>query len=441
MVAYRGIVRVAMVAIGIVLAGITDGRSEAIGAEVAASVEDAAKVLSLATLPLIAGADEPTNRQLAGLTYLAKSDVPTAFAFQKRQLEAAGFLELPDPSVTEQYASSLFSRDGFRISVTVMPDYATPGSGKVGITLQNLGNVSLGSLPVPEGATPLYDFPATKAWLTDLSPEQATDQVRELLVAKGWEPYGQAGLVNFFRQNAVQVTAQIAAAPAQQGKTAITYTSAQLSAELPAPPDAVRIQYSDGIKQLSVDTEWTIEQVVAFYRERLSPTGWRATTEQPVQQRFQSFMIFRNPAGDLLELTFQEVDDLRRINLRHQSAAEVEAEEIKAKALAEAAMAKRDEPQPKVAIPLPAGANVTEQTARSIEFTVAANSARARVAQIGKALVNAGWKEEASQLDPLAGVISLRKEQGSISIDYVDVGLGPAEISITGTLVNLELAK
>lgn len=406
-----------------------------------ATVEAAAAVLSLETLPLISGAEAPSNQRLAGLTYQAKSTIKEAFAFHKKQLEARGFSELPSATVTDDYASSTLSKDGFRIAVTVMPDYAKPGSGQVGITLQNLGNVELGSLPVPTGVKSLYEFPTTRALLTDLPPEQAAAKVGELFVAAGWERYGTAGDVRFFRKNAVRVTAQVAAAPAQQGKTAITYTAELLSAELPAPPDATRVQYSDSTKQLSIDTPATADQVVNYYRDRLAPAGWKATTDRPVVDRFQSFLIFRNPAGELLELTLVEVDELRRVNLRHQSAAEVEAESLKAKALAEAAKMKKDAPNPKVTIKLPVGAKVGEQTARSIEFTVAANSARARVISLGKTLAAAGWKESISSLDPMAGALGFTKDQGSISIDYVDIGLGPAEISITGIGVDLETVK
>lgn len=406
-----------------------------------ATVEAAAAVLSLETLPLLPGAETPSHQRLAGLTYQAKSTIKEAFAFHKKQLAARGFGELPNATVTDEYASSTFGKDGFRIAVTVMPDYAKPGSGQVGITLQNLGNVELGSLPVPAGVKSLYEFPATRALVTELTPEQAAAKVGELFLAAGWERYGTAGDVHFFRKHAVRVTAQIAAAPAQQGQTAITYTAELLSAELPAPPDATRVQYSDSTKQLSIDTLATAEQVVDYYRDRLAPTGWKATTDRPVVDRFQSFLIFRNPVGELLELTLVEVDDLRRVNLRHQSAAEVEAESSKAKALAEAAKMKKDAPNPRVTIQLPVGAKVGEQTARSIEFTVAANSARAQVISLGKTLAAAGWKESLSSLDPMAGALGFTKDRGSISIDYVDIGLGAAEISITGIGVDLETAK
>ncbi len=406
-----------------------------------ATAEAAAAVLSLETLPLIAGAEVPSNQRLAGLSYQAKSTIKDAFAFHKKQLEARGFSELPNATVTDDYAASTFSKDGFRIAVSVMPDYGKPGSGLVGITLQNLSNVELGSLPAPDGVKPLYDFPASRAMLTELTPEQAAAKVAELFIADGWERYGTAGEVHFFRKNAVRVTAQIAAAPAQQGKTAITYSSELMSVELPAPPDATRVQYSDSTKQLSIDSPATADQVFDYYRDRLATAGWKATTDRPVVDRFESFLIFRNPAGELLELTLVEVDELRRVNLRHQSAAEVEAESLKAKALAKAAKMKKDAPSPKVTIKLPVGAKVGEKTARSIEFTVAASSARARVISLGKTLTAAGWKENVSSLDPMAGVLSFTKDQGSISMDYVDIGLGPAEISITGTGVDLEPAK
>ncbi len=405
-----------------------------------ATAEAAAAVLSLETLPLVAGAEAPSNQRLAGLSYQAKSTIKDAFAFHKKQLEARGFSELPNATLTDDYASSTFSKDGFRIAVSVMPDYGKPDSGLVGITLLNLSNVELGSLPVPADVKPLYDFPASRAMLTELTPEQAAAKVAELFIADGWERYGTAGEVHFFRKNAVRVTAQVAAAPAQQGKTAITYSSELLSVELPAPPDATRVQYSDSTKQLSIDTPATADQVVDYYRDRLATAGWKATTDRPVVNRFESFLIFRNPAGELLELTLVE-DELRRVNLRHQSAAEVEAESLKANALAEAAKMKKDAPNPKVTIKLPVGAKVGEKTARGIEFTVAANSARARVISLGKTLTAAGWKENVSSLDSMAGVLSFTKDQGSISIDYVDIGLGPAEISITGTGVDLETAK
>lgn len=406
-----------------------------------ATVEAAAAVLSLETLPLVAGAETPSNRCLAGLSYQAKSTIKEGFAFHKKQLEARGFSELPNATVTDEYASSTFGKDGFRIAVAVMPFYGKPGSGQIGITLQNLGNVELGSLPVPAGVKPLYEFPATRALLTDLTPDEAAAKVGELFTSDGWERYGSAGDVQFFRKNAVRVTAQVAAAPAQQGKTAITYTAELLSAELPAPPDATRVQYSDSTKQLSIDTPATADQVVDYYRDRLAPTGWKATTDRPVVDRFQSFLIFRNPAGELLELTLAEVDELRRVKLRHQSAAEVEAESLKAKALAEAAKMKKDAPNPKVTIELPVGAKVGEPTARSIEFTVAAGSARALVISLGKTLTAEGWKESVSSLDPMAGALGFTKGRGSISIDYIDIGLGPAEISITGIGVELEAAK
>ena len=51
--------------------------------------------------------------------------------------------------------------------------------------------------------------------------EETADALEALLTAGGWEPYGRAGDVRFFKKNAVRLSARSTAAPAQGGKTMI----------------------------------------------------------------------------------------------------------------------------------------------------------------------------------------------------------------------------
>src|SRR5215510_1653285 len=74
-----------------------------------ATVEQAAKVLDLSTFPVMDGAKPLQSPQLANLFYLATSDVKTPFEFNRKALLAQGWKELPDSSVTDQYASASFS--------------------------------------------------------------------------------------------------------------------------------------------------------------------------------------------------------------------------------------------------------------------------------------------------------------------------------------------
>ncbi|MCE9554939.1 MAG: hypothetical protein K8T91_16415, partial [Planctomycetes bacterium] len=154
---------------------------------------------------------------------------------------------------------------------------------------------------------------------------------KKLLLEKGWQPYGTAGDVQFFKQNAVRLTANVAAAPAQGGKTMISYNSEQMSADLPAPADAIRVQYADVTRQLSLDMKAPMDEVAKYYRGELAKTGWDATTENLIKMGFKHIMIFRNPAKDLLELEVRTVEDFSRVTLKFQTAAEVEAMEKRIK--------------------------------------------------------------------------------------------------------------
>ena len=47
----------------------------------------------------------------------------------------------------------------------------------------------------------------------------------------------------------------ITAAPALDGKTSVSFSSEQLSADLPAPSDTAQLQYADSTKQVLFDTK------------------------------------------------------------------------------------------------------------------------------------------------------------------------------------------
>ena len=127
-----------------------------------ATVEQAARVLDLSTFPLMDGAKSAESRHVANLSYLATGDVKTAFEFHRKALVAQGWKELPNSSVTDQSASAMFSRNGFVVSVSVIPI----GDG-VSVRLQNQGNVKPGKLPVPPNAKPVYVGDSTAMYVTE----------------------------------------------------------------------------------------------------------------------------------------------------------------------------------------------------------------------------------------------------------------------------------
>jgi hypothetical protein len=408
-----------------------------------ATVAEAAKVLDLATFPLMPGAKDPGRRVTASLSYEAAGDVKSVFEFQKRTLQGRNCKELSPPQIYDQSASGEFGRDGYFISVSVI------GGGKaeqVSVYLQNHSNVNLRKLPVPPGTKLQYAFPAVASFETAVSVDKTAAAVRKLLVDQGWQPYGSAGDVTSFKQNAVQLDARVLAPPAQPGKTVIDYSARQMSADLPAPADAEEVQYADQLKQLNMNALGTPDEVAAHYQAALASGGWKSTTEKPVKDGVESFLIFRNPEKELLQLDMWDMrEEMKtRVTLRHQSAAEVEELDRQAKlAIAEKKKqdeAERNKPKPKAIVMLPAEAQDVQAGKTEIEFHLATGQGKAAVDAIIKQLVAAGWKSESPVGDNMAGQISLTKDGHSVKILYVDPGFIPAQITISGWGVELERA-
>jgi hypothetical protein len=306
--------------------------------------------------------------------------------------------------------------------------------------------VNLSKLPVPPGAKVQYAFPGVASFETTEPVDQTATAVKQLLLDQGWQVYGSAGDVMTFKKNAVELSARVLAPPAQPGKTVISYSTVQLSADLPAPARAEHVQYADHLKQLNLHAPGTPAEVAAWYQTALAPAGWQPTTENPVQDGVESFMIFRNPEKDLLHLKMWDLrqEQKVRVTLNHQSAAEVEEHERQAKLAFDEQKRKeaevRNKPKPKATLTLPAGAQDVTASTTEIEFQVATGKGKAAADAIARQLTAAGWKSESSTGDSMAGQLSLEKDGGSVTILYIDPGLIPAQITVSGRGVELAQA-
>lgn len=289
------------------------------------TVDEAASILDLRQLALVPGSEEPGGRSVARLVYQPTGKPREAFDFHKKQLAEQKWSEAPGGTATDESVSGTFLRDGYVLSLS-----ASSSGGDKPVTMvfaANHGNLSLKTLPKPENSEVLYEFPVSIAYVTPDPVDATAGNVDKALQAAGWEPYGQAGDTRFYRQNAIRLLATIGAAPAQEGKTVVTYFTELLSAELPAPTDAKQLQYSEPPVQLTVDYAGDLAAADGWYRERLGKMGWKPTTENPVKQGFEYFVIYRNEPGEMLEINFREVDDITRLTLRFTTAEEFAAME------------------------------------------------------------------------------------------------------------------
>jgi hypothetical protein len=319
--------------------------------------------------------------------------------------------------------------------------------------LNNHGNINYPDLPKPGGLKPIYVGDATAMYVTDATVPATASVCRKLLLGRGWQPYGSAGDSNWFKQNAVRLNVTVSSAPAQGGKTVISYSGELMSADLPAPEDAEDLNYSDATRELSFESSQKQTQMVEFYKQTLARAHWEPTLAKTVDIDERPTMIFRNPGKDMLTLSFSsERRGQLPVSLQYQSAAEIaELErEIKAKApQVKAELQRREEkaaaedaeahkPSPKVQVTVPSTAHDVGQSAGEIRFTVNNGEAKAVAAMWRKQFVDAGWKEDVATLDSMAGAISLSKGQINLTIQYTDTGFTPAEVNISANGAELE---
>src|SRR6266550_3929849 len=409
-----------------------------------ATVEQAAKVLDLSKFPLMDGAKPLETPQVANLFYLATGDVKTAFEFNRKALLAQGWKELPN--------SGMFSRNGFVVFVSVTP-HGEPGS--VQVRLLNQGNVKPGKLPVPPNAKPVYVGDSTAMYETEATVPATVDACRNLFVAQGWVPYGDAGDSAVFKQNANLATVTVSSAPAKGGKTTIQYSNQLISADIPAPPNVEELRYVDEPPELTFTTT-NQDAIVDFYRKTLATAGWKSTMDHMVDVDEKPTMIFRNPGKDMLTLAATGVLSGKLLfSVRFQSGAEIAERDRKRKeaapklrAAAEAKEAKEAaelaerNKVPKVAVTLPADAKVVKQTNDSIKFTVGKGKAKAAVEFFRKQFRDAGWKEKFASIAGMSGAASFSKEDGqSVTVTYSDTPISPSEVSLSAFRAELEAAK
>jgi len=420
-----------------------------------ATVEQAARILDLSTFPLMDGAKPLESPQMANLFYLATGDAKTAFEFNRKALLAQGWKELQNSSVTEQSASAMFSRNGFVVYLSVIP-YEKTGQQ---VKLLNQGNVKPGKLPVPPNAKPVYVGDSSANYVTDDAVPATADACRNVFVAQGWVPYGDAPDTAVFKKNAILATAYISSAPAQGGKTSIQYSTQLISADIPAPQGVEDLRYVDEPPELTFATA-NQDGIVDFYRKTLAAAGWKPTMDKMIDVDGKPTMIFRNPAKEMITLSvpydygsgklgvsvrFQSAVEIAELDRRRKEAApklRAAAEAKAAKEAKEAAELAERNKVPKVAVILPADAKDVKQTNDSIKFAVGKGKAKAAVESLRKQFRDMGWKEGVASLEPMAGTILLSKEDGqSVNITYSDTGFMPSEVSVSAMRVEFEAAR
>ena len=452
----------------------------------AASVADAVKVLDLRTMPLPEEASEPEMRQVGSVSYESCADPKTAFRIQQQQFVKLGWKELPGSMSEATYGSGLFMKSDFVVSVT------TSDGGRSGtqVSITNFGNVRLSKLPVIKGAKSLFANDATTMYVSEAKQADVVQATRKLLLGAGWEPYGSVGVgsegvMMTFKRNAVQILAYVSVSPAQEGKTAIAFSSLLLSADIPAPADAEDLRYVDVQKTLRFESSAKYADVAKYYQQVLGERGWKPTTKEFIAsadhyRRPIGTQIFRNAADEMLTLDLITQNAKTHAVVKHLTASELAASEQQAKESEQRQLADRvarkikptkplpteDEPDlralpdirafigkiladspiklgSKVGIPIPEQAKQVDRPRENVlKIQLAAGWGLASAEFMRDQLTTEGWKlDEDAELDETSGNFTFRKGAQRLTLSFVDTGTSNATIMVTGFGAKLEPAK
>jgi hypothetical protein len=432
-----------------------------------ATVEEAVKLLDLRTFPVIESSESlRERRQIGQLIYTTNKGLAESFEFQRKHLQQLGWKELPgaDKSLADGNPQAAYTRDGFVVSMSVS-ETTYMNKPQTYVIIQNHGNVPTGKLPVPPGTQTHYASPQQTIYVAAAAESETAQACRQMLLDKGWKPYGKTEKTMYFKWNAVHLSADVRSFDNQPGKTYITYSTEVLSADLPLPADVDDPRYADEMKELRFQLSGNaVSKLVAFYKEELARQSFKPTTEPIGDQKVA--LVFRNDAKDMVTLDMTVNKDLTWVEVRHYSGAEVaemdrlhkeavakrmkleeEARRVGAEDLVgadlewlEKELARR-KAIPKIAIPIPGKAKKVEQrNAENIEVTVALGAGKSIVQALGKHFQAAGWREVATKLGDEDGSLSMSKGDASLTFEYRD-WFGVDEIEVDGDNLKLELSR
>lgn len=395
----------------------------------ASSVEEATRVIDLSSFPTFNLKGEPNGRTVAMQSYVAEGSVKQIFGRISEHLKEANFTELSPATVSDAYATGIFGRSGFAVSVTIMPGGE---QGTVVVNLQNHGNVQLDKIKLPGEWKTIYASPISSILQSTLQPKEASDSLLGLLSDGGWRRLGSTTATQFFVNNAVRLQVMVSPAPSGDGSM-VQLSSELISVDLPSLPANTNLQYSETTKTLLFDTSLSLEDSVEHLRQSLAMLKWKPTTEGPIKSGFEFFMIFRKAEGGMFEATFRQLDSGTRVKLRYQTPKEFAETESRAKAKAvemNTAGTQESSAKQSIVIPSPKNTKLVKQKDSVAEFETTSGSAAKSVSSWLDQLQQKDWKVMEKVRSKEAGNFEATLGDSSMTITYIDPGFIPGTITI-----------
>jgi hypothetical protein len=278
-----------------------------------------AGVMDFTKLPIIPGSKVARGGS-AALEIGVPGTVADVAAFYRKTFDGLGWKPQPRPDgqVTnddsDHVASSTLWKDGFCLTLSV---FGFGAKNSATVSLQFLGNFDTRTLPRVDGSKPLSESQTQTVFTTEVLAAKAEYTVAKALKAEGWQQYsalearsgGKAGEQRFLdlRKEGYTVHVQIGPYTADGSRTAVHYLVLALSHELPAPPDATDVQFTDERWEMRCETPRDLKAAIAYYEKAMPDAGYTRSaggvkTESTATLRYETevkdvILVQLNTAG------------------------------------------------------------------------------------------------------------------------------------------------
>jgi hypothetical protein len=300
------------------------------------------------------------------------------------------------------------------------------------------------ALPKPAGLKAVIETRQTAIYSVPKPKEAVRTEAVKIFTDAGWLPYGEAGETRYFKRGKVKALLTVSSAPNDTGKSMVTYMAETMSADLPAPPGATDIQYSETTKRLSFFSTQTPDQIDAAYRKLVEPAGWATTMKKPATTDLDYVVIYRHPTEGMIRLEMRPGPEKVLATVIYSTLQDVQAEEARAKAQGDALRkklaAQAAAANPEVHLTVPKGTSKHFATKGGYALVMAPGTAMEGAKKISAELQQQGWKPGADL--PLAretGMIELSRDNLRASIVFMDPGGIPAEITLLAPDVSIKV--
>jgi len=238
----------------------------------------------------------------------APGKVPEVVAFYVDQLTKRGWKRgnSGGDAVTDEYASVGLEKDGFTLSLSFMRGGEPPG---VSVALRSHGNFDTRKLPRSPGAKPLVETAALTWYVTPTKVPAEAAWVRSALEADGWQAFDRLvsssavendeNRMMKLRKHGYLLDVMVGVAPAQNNQTVVQYSVTALAHELPTPPGATDVRFSDDDWELKCKVRGDFKPVAEFYQKAMPAAGYSALSSEEPQKNYWN-LRFGTPDEDII---------------------------------------------------------------------------------------------------------------------------------------------